>query len=55
MGLQIDKWLVRPVVDFTLLSTVGQYHVKLEDWLKVSVHMGDITSEKVEAITNAAN
>jgi len=27
----------------------------LNGWLQVSVHKGDITNEKVDAITNAAN
>ncbi|CDW72667.1 UNKNOWN [Stylonychia lemnae] len=34
---------------------IGQYKVILGGWLEVSVNMGDITEEKVDAITNAAN
>jgi O-acetyl-ADP-ribose deacetylase (regulator of RNase III) len=29
--------------------------VLLNDWLEVSVNLGDITNEDVDAITNAAN
>ena len=33
----------------------SRFTVLLEGWLHLTVHMGDITEEKVEAITNAAN
>ncbi|CDW75525.1 UNKNOWN [Stylonychia lemnae] len=36
-------------------KVVGKFQVLLEGWLEVSVNMGDITDEKVDAITNAAN
>ena len=32
-----------------------KFEVVLNDWLDVSVNLGDITNEKVDAITNAAN
>ena len=34
---------------------LGNYKVLLNGWLEVSVNKGDITDEKVDAITNAAN
>ena len=37
------------------MRNIRTYTVKLEGWLTVSVNMGDITKENVEAITNAAN
>ena len=43
------------IIELLNLKTYEKYVVKLEGWLQVSVHMGDITDEKVEAITNAAN
>ncbi len=36
-------------------KVVGKYSVLLEGWMTVEVVLGDITSEKVDAITNAAN
>jgi hypothetical protein len=32
-----------------------EFRVLLNGWLEVSVNLGDITNEKVDAITNAAN
>jgi O-acetyl-ADP-ribose deacetylase (regulator of RNase III) len=34
---------------------IGDYQVRLFGWLDLSVHQGDITAERVDAITNAAN
>lgn len=32
-----------------------KFEILLNGWLHVSVHLGDITNENVDAITNAAN
>ena len=32
-----------------------EFKVLINSWMEVSVNLGDITSENVDAITNAAN
>lgn len=42
-------------VEAVKFEVKGKFSALLENWLTVEVVLGDITSEKVDAITNAAN